>query len=1259
MDRLYRVLCVLILLTGLIAWSCGSVAAAPAGAKAARSASGHVVLALFKSSEKDTAESNLCKRYAAGHLQKAGYQVEYRDIEAGYPSEAEMARYAAVLTWFRGAQMKEALAYPTWLARQVKAGRKVVVLGNFGAYTPDMKYFTPDTYLNEFFVPFGLQYRGRWTGKASLLKVVHKVAAMVESPSPIDLAAINHYLDVESRLGENTSFLTVERTDVPDSKSALVVRTPHGGMAMEGYLYTGDPEQASSWHLNLGAFLRETIASKGEATGLASKRILAFYKSSEKVNERDNEIRLYAWETLYKLGYEVDFRDVDQGWPALSEMTPYTAIITWYRGATMPRAADYAEWLADNMAQGRRVIVLGNYGAFQERIDGPQESYQRWLGLEEYNNFFAPFGLEFQRQWTNDTKVLKVSSKDARMVEFQIPLTAADVKHYYKWQNLHPKNEPYLVLNRSDIPDGDSPVVVRTVGGGFALESYILESKPPDWVLKWRLNLPVFLERCLAQQLAEPPQPLLQKASDEELLQVPGNVSVIQFPRYAASALPADATELKRTVLGLYKSSEHDNQGRNLVHDRCEVILNHLGVKVAYHDIEQGLPSDEQMAPYAGVVTWFRDSYMDDPEAYAAWVRHQVEQGRKMVILGDPGLHIRKIKMVTTPGERALYQALGMRYVDPEATIQVVMSDERTQRGRGYRKLGGKGSRILYKDEKMVEFEMPLNLSEVRELSRVHSIDKRNKVYLSVNVARWGRTDPVVVGPFGGLADLSFAYYEPPPASSSTIKPDQEEEEEPPGRWRINPFLFFGEALGLHDTPRLDVTTLNGSRVFYSHIDGDGFPGISLIDKASLAADYIYRQILKVYPLPVSASVISKDIETRNRKYYNRELLLARKIYQLYNVEPATHTYSHPFNWRRGDLNVTAIDPVITMEKVPTDFARQITYSVNFINRYLLPPGKRVEILLWTGNCTPDEAAITVVDQNGLRNLNGGDPVMDKEHPTYSTLCGLSAQVGNRTQYLTSARGEFLYTDGWTKNYDGMKKLLDHYARTESPRRIMPVNIYFHFYVGDRQLGLDGLKVPFDYAMRTHVAPLFASQYVDSVSDWLTARIFRKGEGWVVVNSGTCRTVRFDLKGRHVDMDRSQGVLGYMHINDSLYVHLDDSNTHEIYLADKAPGKVHLVRGTHYVNQWKPSAGGVEFGIRGLGPGFFVIGGLKAGQAIPVVVRRADDPESGAVVTQKTVTVDKDGRLNFETQLVGYNRTYSVSVGAPTAGLPDHVGAGR
>ena len=131
------------------------------------------------------------------------------------------------------------------------------------------------------------------------------------------------------------------------------------------------------------------------------------------------------------------------------------------------------------------------------------------------------------------------------------------------------------------------------------------------------------------------------------------------------------------------------------------------------------------------------------------------------------------------------------------------------------------------------------------------------------------------------------------------------------------------------------------------------------------------------------------------------------------------------------------------------------TISVKYINETLLPSGKKVRTFFWTGNCEPTPAAVKLCQELGIDNINGGDSIFDRKNPSYTSLAPLGVEVGGYRQIYAPNSNENIYTNEWHGPYYGFKFVLETFGNTESPVRIKPINIYYHYYSGERWAALN------------------------------------------------------------------------------------------------------------------------------------------------------------------------------------------------------------
>lgn len=671
-------------------------------------------------------------------------------------------------------------------------------------------------------------------------------------------------------------------------------------------------------------------------------------------------------------------------------------------------------------------------------------------------------------------------------------------------------------------------------------------------------------------------------------------------PRPAAGGRRAEVTpadgELPRRVLALYKSAELYNavEGArpktawlNEVHAWAQMPLNWLGLVVDYHDVTRGLPDEAQMDRYRGVLTWYQTEEIDDPLGYLQWLAAQIRAGRRVVILGNLGAY-RDRNTLKTPGLDEISLAL-------------------MPTGLEFRGRWTGNSRVIelrQKNAAMVEFERALPPA-LPNYYQVVSRRADNRIHLTI-----GRKDApdsdshlVVTGPWGGFAGDDYVRYQqavpyaaPRAGGSARVDAPYQQLEAFRTRWWINPFAFFEAALGLEDWPRPDVTTLNGRRLFYSHIDGDGMRNVSEVRPQALSGEIIHDEILAKVPLPVSVSVVVAEVDPELLGSA-RTQALARAMFALPNVEAASHSFTHPLDWERRTRS-------FDLPRLPYSVETEIAGSVRYIDERLLPRGKRVRLFQWSGSTRVTEEALALVERLGLPNINGGDSMFDREWPSYTKVAPLGRQVGKYWQSYTSAANENLYTNLWAGPFYGFRHVLETFKSTETPRRVSPVNVYYHFYSGERVASLAALRVVYEWARRQPVAPVFTSEYLAMVEGFRTARVARAGAGFRVWDHGALRTIRFDAgrfdAGRFhggpaaVDMARSRGVLGFTRHQGSLYVHLEGSGEALIVLAATPGPGPYLANASHRVSRWQPKD--LSFKIDGVGAKSAEIGGLRAGE---------------------------------------------------------------
>jgi hypothetical protein len=713
-------------------------------------------------------------------------------------------------------------------------------------------------------------------------------------------------------------------------------------------------------------------------------------------------------------------------------------------------------------------------------------------------------------------------------------------------------------------------------------------------------------------------------------------------------ALPARAQPLgdepraepvRREIMAVYDSREEPRPDQTRIHRFAEMPLNHLGFVVTYWDINAGLPDAEGTENLRGILTWFRRA---PPALFYLWGQDQVRHGVRVVVLGDSGLPTGN---TTLADANRLFAEIGFGLTGAAVDITY-------------------GTRILSRDA-LIGFERPLDpVLPAFPIVGTFGSDVSSHLILEHREGDLVLASSVVLtSSRGGYAASGYTVYEEPGTGRT--------------KWIVDPFAFFQKAFGAELMPIPDVTTLSGRRLWFSHIDGDGWNNVTYIeayrDKPTIAAAVVLRELITPYPdLPVAVGVIGADID---EKYGTPEAAraAARELYALPQVEVATHSYTHPYQWsffesydraleerligpdetewtavlgdrmrrfarrlfpglaRKGGENESKLpdeDPPRAYSDFPFDLDQEIRGAIAAAEE-MAPEGKHGTLYLWSGGAEPFESAIARTRRLGLRNLNGGDSRYDADYPSISYLAPISRTAGAERQIYAGNANDYIYiTDGGGRDH-GFLHLEATVNATESPRRLKPINVYYHMFAGERSAQLAAVRHHLDAARQASITPITASHYAAIADGFFSAELTALGESsWLIQNRGSLQTVRFDDAGElAVDFSRSVGVLGQRKKGSSLYVALDEAHEEVIVAlgannAEAAETAApHLIDGRWTFRDLRRRECGFTVMAKGYGTGQMTWGGLKGG-LYHVAVRDARE-----TVWEDETEVGDDGRL--------------------------------
>lgn len=408
-----------------------------------------------------------------------------------------------------------------------------------------------------------------------------------------------------------------------------------------------------------------------------------------------------------------------------------------------------------------------------------------------------------------------------------------------------------------------------------------------------------------------------------------------------------------------------------------------------------------------------------------------------------------------------------------------------------------------------------------------------------------GAWHPVAIMPWGGYA----------------LAPFVNETYEMRFRWVLHPFHFFRDALRLQPMPALDLSSESGARLLMVHIDGDGFVNRAEIPGTPFAAEVIYDQIIRKFRLAHTVSVVEGEIGPEGLFPALSPQLeaIARRIFRLRHVELASHAYSHPFQWVAFAQGESGKNVHLELPGYQPSLDREIAGSAAYINERLAPRGKRCEVFLWSGDALPTERALEIADTFGVWNLNGGNTRPTHTDASLMYVYPALRPVGARMQAYAPVMNENVYTGLWTGPYYGFERVIETFERTGAPRRLKPMNIYYHFYSGSKVAAVRALEKVYRWAMAQPAMSQFISEYVPRVHDFYRGELARGGDGaWVIPNHGALRSVRLPRSMGWPDLRRSRGVVGMEVGADGRYLTLAPGQRVRVYFQDKKPTRPYV-----------------------------------------------------------------------------------------------------
>lgn len=545
--------------------------------------------------------------------------------------------------------------------------------------------------------------------------------------------------------------------------------------------------------------------------------------------------------------------------------------------------------------------------------------------------------------------------------------------------------------------------------------------------------------------------------------------------------------------------------------------LNYLGYQNHAYEARERLPSYPLINRTAGVVVAINSAITKNTQKLRKWLLPIIKNNIPVVFLGE-------INFVLN--DPLLSKQLGLKKVLKRSTIQ-----------------SAKWQTI---DSSMIGFESQPIL-DINTLSPIYAAPPK-KAYLQVKVDEQELFDAAVKTRWGGFAlnpNVTHSYL-----NEQSV-------------YIINPFKFFKETLRLQTLPIPDVTTEYGNRILITHIDGDAFISQSEWPNGPMAAESLYKTILKDYKIPHTISIVEGEISPTGLypKLSAKSIAIAKDIFKLPFVEAASHSYSHPYNWAKAELypsqyQINSKETRLPINNYHLTPKREIAGSVDFINA-LLPANKKTKVFLWTGDTSPTVSYLKETYQLGLLNMNGGDTIITKSAPSLTNVAPLAMYIGKYLQILAPMQNENMYTNLWEGPFYGFRRVIETFKMTNQPRRLKPINIYYHFYSATKVASLKALYAVYDWALKQAINPIYSSSYIKKVMDFYSLGIAKVDNHFKICGNGQISTFRINQQ-RYPVLNSS--IVGFSDFNDQRYVHTTKQRCHQLQLSHRPPSELYLVR---------------------------------------------------------------------------------------------------
>ncbi|PCJ21467.1 MAG: hypothetical protein COB02_02425 [Candidatus Cloacimonadota bacterium] len=538
-----------------------------------------------------------------------------------------------------------------------------------------------------------------------------------------------------------------------------------------------------------------------------------------------------------------------------------------------------------------------------------------------------------------------------------------------------------------------------------------------------------------------------------------------------------------RNILAISSVDEYD---RSAIHIHMESTLNYYGMH-CFNKPFNDLP--KELHSYDGVLLWLKGDDLEDPFKLFYLLSKAKSLGLPIFWIGGfppiPKNYPKEIKL-----NKLIWEAFNIK-VGPYYFFKNI------------------NAKISYSHPDF-HFEKKLSKTKLDSIQAYDiKIDSLKEPILTISIPKFKDTTPCFFSDWGVFLDSSKAFL----AGS-----------EYQSRWYMNPFTIIEKVFYKEHWPIPDTTTIKGKRISYIHIDGDGVLSLSEISAGKSCGQVAIKKIFKKYKLKTGVSFIANEIDDNFQGNAISQQVVS-DTFALPYIEPASHTYSHPFSWKKGivafsiDKNATDTlwDGIIKAKQevggiLNLDF--EIKKSIEYLSQFL-PKGKKLDVIYYSGDCVPTKQQLIYLKTNNILAFNGGDSYFDHNFNSLSYVKALGKDIDGYKQIYSSNANENTYTDLWNDRFWGFARVKETWDNTGYPKRLKPMNMYYHFYSLAKLGSYRALIYLYDYLYKNqkNIAIIYPSQFIKIAHNFYTIKIKKiSPKHFKISNATDLKEIRFNKK---------------------------------------------------------------------------------------------------------------------------------------------------